>query len=109
MKKLRYLLLALIICATLTACGGPDKQPAIDAHNRAVTAINELAAIINQNPEAYAAEDIATMNAMVETLDQVADALENRNDLDQDALNEWVKVCGEVEQWAIEVKAVLEN
>ena len=109
MKKLRYPLLALMICALLTACGGPNKQPAIDAHNRAVAAVNELTAIMNQNPEAYTDDDIAIMNAMVATLDQVADALENRKDLDQDALDNWVEVCGEVEQLAIDTKAMLEN
>lgn len=110
MKKLVSLLLALAICASLVACGGgPNKQPAIDAHNKAVDAVNELVEIINQNPEAYTDEEISFMNNMVATLDEVADALENRKDLDQDALDEWVEVCGEVEQLVNEVIAELKN
>lgn len=108
MKKLVSLLLALSMCVFLVACGGPDKQPAIDAHNKAVVAVNALGDIINQNPEAYA-DYIDDMNELVDTLNLVADALENRDDLDQEALDEWVEMCEEVEQWAVDAKAELEN
>ena len=36
MKKFVALILAIVLCLSLVACGGPDKQPAIDAFNAAV-------------------------------------------------------------------------
>lgn len=109
MKKLLSLLSALMICVSLAACGGPNKQPAIDAHNKAGAAVNALIEVINQNPEAVTDEDIAFMDGMVELLNQCGDVLENDKTLDQNALDEWVDVCEEIEQWAIDAKAGLEN
>ena len=53
MKKITSLLLVLVMCVSLVACGGVDKQPAIDAFNKASTAYDEVATIINENPDAY--------------------------------------------------------
>ena len=102
-KKLISLLLALAVCLSLVACGGPDKQPAIDAHNKAATAVNELRDVINENPEAYA-EYVDEMNELIALLNEAGEALETRDDLDQDALDNWVAICEDIEQRA---KAVL--
>lgn len=109
MKKLVSLFLALALCLSLAACGGPDKQPAIDAHNRAADAINALGEIINADPASFSDEDIAQMNELVDLMEQCGAALEGKTDveLDQEALDEWVQVCGEVEQWAKDAKAQL--
>lgn len=106
-KKLCSLLLALVICASLAACGGPDKQPAIDAHNKAGAAVNELSAILNQDPEYYA-DYIAEMTELVDMLNLCGEGLKG-DELDQDALDEWVGVCNEIKQWAIDTKAELEK
>ncbi len=108
MKKMISLLLAMAMCFSLAACGGPDKQPAIDAHNKAGTAINELSEIINADPETYA-DYISEMNTLVDTLNQCGEVLEGDEKLEQDALDEWAKTCGEIEQWAKEAKAELEQ
>lgn len=108
MKKMISFLLAMTVCFSLTACGSPDKQPAIDAHNRAGDAINDLSAIINADPETYA-DYIDEMNTLVDMLNQCGEVLENDDTLEQDAFDEWVEVCGEIEQWAIDTKAELEN
>ena len=65
MKKLFPLLLVLVMCVSLVACGGPDKQPAIDEFNEASTAFDALVAIINKDIESYPDEVI---EVMVETV-----------------------------------------
>lgn len=106
MKKLVSLLLAAVMCLSLTACGGPDKQPAIDAHNSAGTAINALTELINADPDAYAEYvDFEEMEALIDLLNQCGEYLENSKDLKQEDLDEWVEVCQEVEQWAVDVRA----
>lgn len=108
MKKVVSLFLAMTMCFSLAACGGPDRQPAIDAHNKAGDAVNALTEIINADPDSYT-EYISDMNTLVETLNQCGDLLESDEELDQDTLDEWVKTCGEIEAWAKEAKAELEN
>ena len=95
MKKLISLLLALMMCISLAACGGPDKQPAIDAYN-------------NADPETYA-DYISEMNRLSGNLNQVGEALQNDDDIKQETLDQWIKVCTEVEQWATAAKAELEG
>lgn len=108
MKKMVSVLLAAVMCLSMAACGGPDKQPAIDAHNKAGDAINELTEIINENPEAYS-EYLEDINSLVELMNQCGELLESDSDeLDQEALDEWVEKCGEVEQWAKDAKAEIE-
>ena len=106
MKKLVSLLLALAMCVSLTACGGPDKQPAIEAHNKAGAAVNEVVEIINQDPEAYAYY-VEDMTELVDMLNQIGEGLESSSELNQEDLDEWVEMCKEIEQWAAEVKAEL--
>lgn len=108
MKKSISVLLALVLCLCLVACGGPDKQPAIDAHNKAGAAFNEVADILNADPETYA-DLIAEMAPLSDMLNQCGEYLSTSTDITQDALDEWVGVCGEIEQWAKDVKAELEG
>ena len=55
MKKLIALALALVLCLTLVACGGPDKQPPIDTFNETSAKFNAVAAKINENIELFEA------------------------------------------------------
>ena len=48
MKKLMVLIMTMMMGMSLVACGGADKQPAIDAFNKTSTSFNEVANIINQ-------------------------------------------------------------
>lgn len=43
MKKIISCLVVLTMCISLAACGGTDKQAAIDAFNKASTSFNEVA------------------------------------------------------------------
>lgn len=107
LRKLASLLLVTAMCLSMAACGGPDKQPAIDAHNKAVDAINEVGELINANPEEYS-ELVDQMNTLVEMMDQCGELLEG-DELDQEALDEWVTTCNEVEQQMKEAKAEIEG
>lgn len=108
MKKLFSLALALAMCVSLAACGGGvDKQPAIDAHNAAGTAVNDLTTLINANPEPYA-DYLADMQSLVDQLNECGKYLEGDGDVTQEALDEWVKTCNDIEQWAKDAKAEIE-
>lgn len=85
------------MCVSLAACGGPDKQPAIDAHNKAGAAVNEVGDILNSDPETYAAY-IEEMTPLVDMLNECGEYLEKNSDIEQEALDEWVTVCGDIEK-----------
>lgn len=107
MKKLVSLMLAAVMCLSLAACGGPDKQPAIDAYNNAATAVNALVEIMNNDIDTYA-DYIDTMNQIVDDLNEVADVLENEK-LDKNTLDELVTKCQLIEEMAIDVRGDLEG
>ena len=70
MKRITSLLLTLIMCLSLVACGAPDRQPAMDAFNKTSKSFNEVATAINENPDAYDQEVIDTMIEMANVLNQ---------------------------------------
>lgn len=108
MKKLITLLMVLVMGVSLVACGGPDKQPAVDAYNKASAAFNEVTAVINENPEAYDQGVLDTMNQMADVLNQHAKLLESGEEIDEQKLNEMIEWYGTVEAWAADVKAELD-
>ena len=104
MKKITTLLLVLAMSATMFGCGGPDKQPAIDAYNKASDDFNEVADIINANPDAYAQDVFDTMNEMADVLNQHQALLESDEDIDQEKLDQMIEWYGTVEDWVADVK-----
>ena len=68
MKRLIALALTIIMCLSFVACAGPDRQPAIDAFNKAKDAFNEVATTINADIDSYADEVISTMTEMANVL-----------------------------------------
>lgn len=107
MRKIVSLLLVLAMCASLTACGGADKQPAIDAFNKTKDSFNEVAAVINENPDAYSQEAIDTMTEMANVLQQHSELLSSDEDIEEEKLNEMIEWYGTVDDWVAEVKAEL--
>lgn len=107
MKKLITLLMAVVMCISIIACGGVDKQPAIDAFNKASNAFNEAAAVINENPSAYDQEVINVMKEMAALLNQHKELLEGDTEIDEEKLNEMIEWYGTVEQWAEDIKVGL--
>ena len=107
MNKLVSLMLALAMCVSLAACGGPNKQPTVDAFNKASGVFNEVSAIINQDIGAYDEEFVNEMIELANLLNEIKDKLDS-NDLDQETLDNLTDWCGQVEQWAVDVKSALE-
>lgn len=108
MKKLMSLALALAMCVCLAACGGGvDKQPAIDAHNAAGAAVNELTELINADPEPFA-DYIADLQGLVDQLNECGTFLESDKETTQEALDQWAKTCNDIEKWAKDAKAEIE-
>ena len=108
MKKLITLVLTLVMCLSLVACGGgPDKQPAIDAFNQAKDSFNEVAVAINQEPDAYAQEVIDVMVEMATLLEEHGDLLSSDEELSQEQLDEMIAWYADVEEWVASVKAEL--
>lgn len=106
MKKLIALVLALVLCLALAACG-PDKQPAIDAFNKASRAFDEVAVVINADPGAFDDEVVSTMVEMAELLQEHKALLEGNDEISQDKLDEMIEWYGEVEEWVDAVKTDL--
>ena len=107
MKKIISCLVVLTMCISLAACGGTDKQAAIDAFNKASTAFDEVANAINANPDAYDQDVIDTMIEMADVLQQHKELLEGDTEFEEDKLNEMIEWYGTVEEWVSDVKAEL--
>lgn len=107
MKKLIALVLALVLSISLVACGGADKQPAIDAFNKASTAFDEVANAINADPDAYEQEVIDAMVEMATVMQEHKALLESSEDISEEKLAEMTAWYAEVEQWVAAVKADL--
>ena len=100
MKKLFAILLAMVMCVSLVACGGVDKQPAIDAFNNATDIYDKLVDEMNTNLDAYPPELIDVMNEMTEALKENKAILESDTELTEENVAEMVAAFGEVQKWA---------
>lgn len=109
MKKLYAILMVMVLCVSLVACGGVDKQPAIDAFNNATTVYDKLVNEINADITAYPQEMIDVMMEMSEALLENKAILESDQELTEEQVAAMVKAFGEVETWAKETDAELEN
>lgn len=107
MKKLITLLMVLAMSLSLVACGSADKQPAIDAYNEVSADFNEVADVLNANPDAYDQEVFDTMKEMASVLNQHGELLESNEKIEEEKLNEMIEWYGTVEEWVADVKADL--
>ena len=109
MKKLLALLLAFTMCISLAACSsGPDKQPAIDALNKASGAFNETANLINENLDLVDEELVTVCQDMSGVLTEYVGLLESDSEIAQEDLDKIIAWCGEVEQWSKDAKSEVE-
>ena len=104
MKKIIAFVLALVLSLSLVACGGADKQPAIDAFNKTSTAFNQVAAFINADIEAYDPEDVATLTELANVLKQHAELLSSNTELTEEKLDEMIAWYAEVDEWVAAMK-----
>ena len=97
MKKLFSLLLALILCFSLVACGdtGPDKQPAIDSYNVMVENYNAFVDVANQHLDEFSEEDIEFFNGCADVITEYGEKLESDAELTQEELDEMVEMFDE--------------
>jgi len=105
MKKRIALILALALCLTLAACGGPDKQPAIDAFNAASDVFDEVVDAINADIEAYPEDLVETMIDMSGLLTEYKTMLESDQEFTEEQLAEMIEWFGTVEDLMEEIKA----
>lgn len=109
MKKLSALLMALVMCVSLVACGGADPQPAIDSFNSASDAYDTLIDKINANIEAYPQDLLDAISEMGSTLTEYKDMLESDREYTEEEVTGMVEVFTEVESWAKDMDAQLEE
>lgn len=109
MKKLSALLMALVMCVSLVACGGADPQPAIDSFNSASDAYDTLIDKINANIEAYPQDLLDAISEMGSTLTEYKDMLESDQEYTEEEVTGMVEVFTEVENWAKDMDAQLEE
>ena len=95
MKKMIALSLVLVLCLALAACGGPDKQPAIDAYNKLATNYNTFVAQENENLDAWAEEDIAYMNEIAAVITEYSVKLNGDTEFTQEQIDEMVAELNE--------------
>lgn len=108
-KKLCAILLAMTMSLSLVACGGVDTQPAIDAFNSASTAYDTVSNKINAEIEAYPDELITAMTDLANTMLEYKAVLESGEDLTEEQVTEMINVFTEVEKWAVDTDAKLDE
>ncbi len=108
MKKLTSLLLVLAMCLSLVACGGPDKQPAIDAFNSTSKAFNAVAKVINDDLDAYPEELVDGMIDMSNLLGEYQELLSSDKEIAEEDLNAMIEWFGDVDAWVADVKEEFE-
>ena len=95
MKKIAALLLALVMCLSLVACGGPDKQPAVDAYNKLAQNYNTFVEQENENLDSWAEEDIAYMNEIAAVITEYGTKLSGGTEFTQEQIDEMVEMFNE--------------
>jgi len=106
MKKILALVLVLAMALSFAGCGGPDRQPAIDAFNAANTAFTEVANAINSGAVEVAEEDVEYLIELAEVIAEHKALLEDDSvELTEEKLAEMTSWYGEVEALMGELKA----
>ena len=108
MKKFFALVLSFLLVLSLVACGGPDRQPAIDAFNATSAAFNEFSAVVNENIEEYPDDFVDLMIDMAELLNEYQGILSDDSyELSEDDLNAMIEWFGTVDTWIADSEAEL--
>ena len=95
MKKMIALVLVLVMCLTLVACGGPDRQPAIDSYNTLADNYNAFVEIANADLSGWTEEDIEFFNACADVITEYGEKLESSDALTQEELDEMIEMFDE--------------
>ena len=95
MKRVIALLLALVLSLSLVACGGPDKQPAVDAYNKLAQNYNTFVEQENENLDSWAEEDIEYMNEIATVITEYGTKLSGDTEFTQEQIDEMVGMFNE--------------
>ena len=97
MKKFTALLLTLVLCLSMVACGssGPDKQPEIDSYNTLAENYNAFVDIANEDLSAWGEEDIEFMNNCADVINEYGTKLDSDEELTQEEIDEMVDMFDE--------------
>ena len=95
MKRVIALLLALVLSLSLVACGGPDKQPAVDAYNKLAQNYNTFVEQENENLDSWAEEDIEYMNEVATVITEYGTKLSGDTEFTQEQIDEMVEMFNE--------------
>lgn len=109
MKKLLALLLALVLSLSLVACGGADKQPAIDKFNETSAAFNAVSARINENIEMFDDSVIDSMTEMANLLNEYNALLSGDQEIEQEDLDAMIEWFNDVDAWVADIDAELDS
>ena len=110
MKKLTALFMAIAMSLSLVACGGgPDKQPAIDAMDKAGAAFNEVANKMNENIGIYPQETVDELNELADLMNEKVELLSSDTKLTQEDIDAIIAASAEIEAWAVEIKPMLDT
>ena len=94
MKKFTALLLTLVLCLSMVACGsgGPDKQPAIDSYNTLAENYNAFVDIANKDLSAWGEEGI---EFSADVINEYGTKLDSDEELTQEEIDEMVDMFDE--------------
>ncbi len=104
MKRVVTVIMAMMICLAMTACGGVDTQPLVDKFNETSTAFDELGTEVNANLDTYPQEFIDVMNVMADALLQVKDLLESDTAIEQEDYDALMQSLADVDAWIVDAR-----
>lgn len=97
MKKLITLLVAMVLCVNLVACGGGvDTQPAINSYNELTENYNKFVELGNAHIDEIAEEDIEFFNEIAAAIDEYGTKLESDTEFTQEEVDEMVEMFDEL-------------
>lgn len=106
MKKFRMILVVMVMCLNLVACGGPDTQPAIDAHTELTENYNKFVDYANADLDSYSQEDIDILNGCAAVIDDYGEKLSQNTEFTQEEIDEMVDMFDEfngiIEEFLVE-------
>ena len=108
MKKIIAILMLVTMSLSLASCGNKiDKQPAIDAYDKAYAAFNELAEVVNATPENFEDSAVNEIAAIETAFNQHKSLLEGDEKLTEEAMAEMITWYNTVENWVANSKEKL--
>lgn len=96
MKKIITLLVTIVMCINLVACGGIDTQPAIDSYNTLTENYNQFVDLVNAAIDDVDPADIDFMNQLATSLDEYGTKLSDGTEFTQEEVDEMVEMFDEL-------------